>query len=306
VAPAHFPPPVYDFANNPLTKEGFELGRKIFYDTRLSRDGTISCGTCHAQPHAFADHGTAVSLGVENRPGLRNAPPTVNLAWMPHFMWDGGINHIEVMPLAPFTDPLEMDMTMPEIMEFVKNDPGYKAMFRKAFGTSEINSQKLLHALAQFQGSIVSYRSKYDQYLLGKAVLSANETKGLALFNAHCASCHSGVLLTDFSFRNNGLDTAFADEGRARITLNPSDLGKFKVPSLRNVALTNPYMHDGRFATLAQVLDHYSEGIQQSPTLDPLLAAGIPLSDDEKNALLAFLNTLTDWELLRELRFSEP
>lgn len=304
--PSHFPEPVYDFSENPITKEGFELGRKLFYDERLSRGQQVSCGSCHAQVHAFADHALPLSFGVDGKEGMRNSPGLYNLAWTKEFMWDGGITHIEVMPLAPLTDSAEMDMDLAELLSFLQEETEYPEDFNRAFGTPEVTSKRLLQALTQFQGAIVSDGSRYDKYLQGNYEMTSAQERGMEVFDAKCASCHSGVLQTDFSYRNNGLDAAFDDLGRGRITLNPDDYGKFRVPSLRNVALTNPYMHDGRFMTLEQVLDHYSSGVVSSPTLDPSLEGGIPLSDQEKNDLLEFLYTLSDFELLGDSRFSEP
>ncbi len=304
--PAHFPPPVYHVGEVGIGSGGFELGKRLFYDSRLSRDGTISCGSCHAQVHAFADHSSALSVGIDGNLSKRNAPALTNLAWYPNFMWDGGINHIEVMPIAPLTDPNEMDNDLSELVNYLQQNTAYPNEFEEVFGSKQIDSQKILLAIAAFQGSIVSYRSKYDDYLTGQSQLSALEIDGKNIFEAQCSSCHSGVLLTDFSFRNNGLDSTFADAGRATITQNEADLGKFKVPSLRNVALTNPYMHDGRIPTLRQVLDHYSEGIVESKTLDESLRNGLALTEAEKDALVAFLQTLTDYELLGDSRFYEP
>lgn len=304
--PSHFPDPVYDFSENPITQEGFELGRKLFYDERLSRGQQVSCGSCHAQVHAFADHGVPLSLGVDGKQGMRNAPGIYNLAWTSEFMWDGGITHIELMPIAPLTDTAEMDMPLQDLLVYLSENTEYPDDFSRVFGTPEITSKRLLQALTQFQGSIVSDNSRYDDFLRGEYTMNESQERGMAVFEAKCASCHSGVLQTDFTYRNNGLDSEFDDYGRGRITLRPEDYGKFRVPSLRNVALTNPYMHDGRFMTLEQVLDHYSEGITNSPTLDPSLQGGIPLSEDEKSDLLEFLYTLSDFELLGDERFAEP
>lgn len=305
--PAHFPPPVYDFIGNPITKDGFELGRKLFFDPRLSRDGSISCGSCHAQVHAFADHSTSFSAGVDGLQGFRNALPTVNLAWVPHFMWDGGINHIEVMPLAPLTDEVEMDNDLQTLLAYLNNETEYPAEFEKAFGEAQVSTPNLLRAMAQFQGSIVSATSKYDKYIAGKLSFSEKELRGLELFEAKCTPCHAPPLFSDWSFRNNGLQIATADEGRMRITTDSADYGKFRVPSLRNVRLTNPYMHDGRFFTLKQVLDHYSDGLDTTaPNLDPQLTGRIPMSDSEKDDLIAFLQTLSDFDLLSDMRYSEP
>lgn len=304
--PGHFPSPVYNVNENGIGRGGFELGKKLFYDPRLSRDGTISCGSCHAQVHAFADHSSALSVGIDGNLSKRNAPGLTNLAWYPDFMWDGGINHIEVMPIAPLTDPNEMDNELSALVEYLQHDTEYPDEFEDVYGSEQIDTQKILLAIAAFQSSIISYRSKYDQYLLGNVQLSPSELEGKSIFEAHCSSCHSGVLFTDFSFRNNGLDSTFTDEGRATITQSNSDLGKFRVPSLRNIALTNPYMHDGRVPTLRLVLDHYSEGIVESETLDESLRGGIALTEAEKDALIEFLQTLTDYELLSDERFYEP
>lgn len=304
--PVHFPDLVYQFDTNPISEEGFELGRKLFYDSRLSRGSQVSCGSCHAQVHAFADHSTPLSFGVDGKQGSRNAPGIYNLAWTPAFMWDGGINHLEVMPIAPITDSAEMDMPLTELLSYLQEATEYPELFESAFGEAEISSANLLKALAQFQGAIVSDDSRYDQYIRGEYLLTEEQKRGMDLFEAKCSSCHAGVLQTDFSYRNNGLDSIFGDAGRGRITLDANDYGKFRVPSLRNVALTNPYMHDGRFFTLAQVLDHYGDGIVESNTLDPTLANGIPLAENEKEDIINFLYTLSDFELLSDLRFSEP
>jgi cytochrome c peroxidase len=304
--PPHFPPPVYDFSGNPITEAGFELGRKLFFDPRLSRDGSVSCGSCHAQVHAFADHGTSFSSGVDGLQGLRNAPATTNLAWVPHFMWDGGINHIEVMPIAPLTDPLEMDNELPALMAYLNNETEYPALFKAAFDTALVSTPDLLLALAQFQGSIVSARSKYDDFISGKSTFSESEARGLEVFEAKCTSCHVPPLFSDFGFRNNGLHMNPGEQGRMRITGDSADFGKVRVPSLRNVRLTQPYMHDGRFFTLEQVLEHYSSNLENIPNLDPQLQGGIGLSEENKADLLSFLNTLSDFELLGDMRFSEP
>lgn len=304
--PDHFPEPKYDFSGNPISEQGFELGRKLFYDPRLSVDGTVSCGSCHAQVHAFADHGLALSAGVDGKLGRRNAPGIYNLAWTPEFMWDGGIHHIELISLAPLTDSVEMAHTMEDLLTYLNNETEYPSEFESVFGTGEITSYELLLALTQFQGAIVSDGSKYDKYLRGEIQLTTEESEGMELFNSNCSSCHSGVLQTDFSYRNNGLDLTSDDQGRGRITLRESDMGKFRVPSLRNVRLTNPYMHDGRFPSLKAVLDHYDSGIQAHPNLDPQLQGGIELTEYEKERIIDFLKTLSDFELLSDQRFSEP
>lgn len=304
--PAHFPDPIYNNAENPITKEGFELGRRLFYDPILSRDNSLSCGTCHAQVHAFADHNFRVSTGIEGRVGTRNAPSVINAAWQTHFMWDGGINHLEIMPFGPISNPLEMDQDLGALMEELRNHPSYPERFRKAFGTTEINSQRFFYALAQFQAMLVSSNSRYDRYLQGKEPFTEAESKGLNLFRTHCASCHQEPLLTDQSFASNGLDVVSQDPGRGLITLQPHDSGLFKVPGLRNVALTYPYMHDGRFWSLAEVVEHYSSGVQSHPNLDERLPGNLQLTELEKAQLVAFLNTLTDHTFLSDPRFGEP
>ncbi len=301
--PQGFPQPVYTFSNNPLTTDGFKLGRKLFHDPVLSRDNSISCESCHQQFAAFAHLDHAVSHGIDNQFGRRNAPALFNLIWHPHFMWDGGINHIEVQPIAPITNPIEMDETLANVVQKLRSHAEYPLLFKKAFGTDSITAPLMLKALAQFMGMLNSYNSKYDKYMRGQASLSPDEQNGLNLFRSRCANCHAEPLFTDFSFRNNGLDDVFADSGRAHITSLPEDIGKFKVPSLRNVALSRPYMHDGRFQTLSQCIDHYRFHVKPSPTLDPLLTDGISLTETEKHYLLQFLNTLTDYEFINDPRF---
>jgi cytochrome c peroxidase len=305
-SPPHFPAPVYTNPQNPITKEGFELGRQLFFDPILSRDSSISCGSCHAQAHAFADHNTALSTGIDGRTGSRNTPALSNLAWYPSFMHDGGINHLEVMPLAPITEKNEMDEELSRVIAKLNANSTYKTSFEKVFGQDAINSQQLFYALAQFQSMLVSANSKYDRYLLGDEKFSEQEERGLVLFRTNCATCHTEPLTTDFSFVNKGLEMHAVDAGRARITLNPADSGKFRVPSLRNVALTHPYMHDGRFYTLEKVLDHYSAGILQNGRLDARLSGNIALTESEKQDIITFLHTLTDYTLLANPLFGEP
>ncbi len=303
--PKHFPEPVYRFGENTPTEAGFSLGRKLFYEPLLSKDGSISCGSCHHQEAGFSDPGKAFSEGVNGKLGLRNSPAMANLAWFPSFMADGGINHIEVMPIAPLTDSLEMAESLSSILKKLQGHKTYPQLFEAAFGTDSITDQNLLYALAQFMALMVSANSKYDDLLNGKTTFSLPEERGLTLFREKCASCHQEPLLTDFSFRNNGLDLYSEDPGRARITLQESDRGKFKVPSLRNIAFTAPYMHDGRFNTLSEVLDHYGEGIKSTPNLAPELAA-LTLSETEKQDLLHFLSTLTDYKYITDTNFSNP
>lgn len=303
--PTHFPKPTYAFSKNKVTTEGFELGRKLFYDGILSRDGSISCGSCHIQSSAFTHHSHDVSHGIDDLLGDRNAPPVMNLAWSPSFLWDGGIHNLDLFAIAPIENPVEMDESMSNVLEKLRNHNEYPKLFKRVFGSDEIRTEHFLKALSQFQLSLISANSKYDKYLLGDLnALNNEEIFGLNLFNEKCSSCHSGVLFTDFSFRNNGI-LHFGDLGRARITLNVEDEYKFKVPSLRNIAMTAPYMHDGRFYTLEAVLNHYSDQIIESKNLDPLLKNKIKLTETEKKAIISFLHTLTDKQFITNRQFSE-
>ena len=304
--PSHFPEPAYDFSNNPVTREGFELGRMLFYDTRLSSDNTVSCASCHHQELAFSDAGQALSQGVNGQFGSRNSPSLSNLAWYPSFMWDGGVNHIEISSLAAIVHPAELNMDFAELLNKLRGIAEYQVLFEKAFNSSGIDDQRFFYAMTQFTGLLISAESKYDQVLQGKANFTNQEQSGKILFDQNCAACHSGVLQSDFSFRNNGLDSEFTDEGRKLITNNPDDLGKFRVPSLRNVALTGPYMHDGRFQTLDDVVLHYTSGIQSSTTLDPIFNEGIGLNSIERASVVAFLHTLTDTQFVNNTKFSNP
>ena len=306
VIPDGWPAPNYDFSTNRLTEEGFVLGRKLFYDTKLSRDNSISCASCHQQFAAFSHLDHRLSHGIDGLFGTRNAPGLYNLNWQNSFMWDGGVNHIEVQPTAPLTNPVEMDETIDNVVLKLQNDPDYREMFKSAFGTTTVTSQLMLKAMAQFMGMLVSYNSRYDQYTRGKATLTTPETNGLALFQSNCASCHTPPLFSNYQFANNGLDTAFADGGRGIITGAPSDMGTFRVPSLRNVALSPPYMHDGRFETLQEVLNHYVSGVKNSATLHPSLAGGIALTAQEQNDIIAFLKTLSDYTFINDKRFNDP
>ena len=304
-APSYFPEQQYMFEGNKPTRPRFELGKRLFFDTQLSSDNTVSCASCHAQVHGFADHNVALSTGVMDRLGKRNAPSIANMAWMPYFMWDGGVNHLEIFPVSPMTDTNEMNETMLNIVDKLNADSSYVRQFKRAYLVNEVNDQVLLKALSAYMGMIISDQSKYDKWVRGEESLSALEDQGRVLFDQKCAQCHGGVLQTDYSFRNNGLDSVFTDFGRGRITNNYDDMGKFKVPSLRNVELTYPYMHDGRFFTLKEVLDHYASGVVASHSLDPSLTNMIPMTEEEKEAIIAFLRTLTDYELMNAMWLNE-
>ena len=306
--PKGFPQPVYTFKDNTPTPAGFTLGRKLFYDPILSKDSSISCGFCHQRIAAFAHIDHRISHGINGQFGLRNVPPLQNLIWQNAFMWDGGINNLEVQPLAPMNNHVEMAETTANVVQKLQHNKDYVAMFKAAFGDTVVTSQKMLRAIAQFTGLMISCNSRYDKFMRGEDTLSANEKRGLQLFRDNCAQCHKEPLFTDNTYRNIGLtyDTAFKDSGRVRITGDMKDFMKFKVPSLRNVEMTYPYMHDGRFSTLKQVLDHYTQSFVDVPGVDPRVVNGLHLTLQDKQDVIAFLKTLTDKDFLYDHRFVDP
>lgn len=301
--PDYFPAPVYDFTNNQFTQKRFLLGKKIFFDKQLSSDGTISCNSCHAQTHGFADHNVSFSLGVNGAIGSRNSPSIANMIWSPYFMWDGGVNHIEVFSVAPITNPDEMHETMSNVLSKLNSNIQYRKLFKEAYGSDLITDQLLLKAITLFMSKIISCNSKYDKMRQGKVEYNSMENEGYDLFKQKCASCHTEPLFTNYQFINNGIDSVFTDLGRAKITFNNEDRGKFKVPSLRNIELTYPYMHDGRFWSLEQVLNHYRSGIRNSETLHPTLTNGIQITELEQQKIISFLRTLTDYNLMGDPLF---
>lgn len=306
--PQGWPAPHYQFENNTLTTAGFELGRKLFYDTRLSSDNTISCATCHQPVSAFAQIGHDFSHGVNDQLGTRNSPALFNLNWYTSFFWDGGVNHIENQPINPIQNPVEMNETLQNLISKLSSDEDYKTRFKRAFGSDTINSQRIFKALSQFMGMLVSSNSKYDHYMRGEAegIMTDTELKGMKVFQDNCAHCHTPPLFTDFSFRNDGLAPSPSnDSGRGRITGIANDIYKFKVPTLRNLRYTAPYMHDGRFNTLDEVLDHYATGIENMRNVDAFIRAGLPLTEEERKDLLAFLNTLNDETFVNDPRFRQ-
>lgn len=309
--PEYFPSLKYNIESNPISVEGFELGKRLFFETKLSSDNSVSCNSCHLQGLAFADAPQhPVSVGVDQRMGTRNAPSLQNLGFIEEFVWDGGINHLDFVPVNAITNPKEMNEDMANVVEKLRQDDTYPELFDRAFGTEEITSALMLKALSQFMLMMISDDSKYDQYLQGKTTLSFDEEAGLDIFESNCASCHEGPLQSNYSFHNNGIDSVFQDEGRFRITSQPSDMGKFRVPSLRNVSLTAPYMHSAKFKTLEEVVDHYSEGIVNSSTLSNELkfeeSQGFDFSSTEKEQLIAFLKTLRDDTFIRNPLFFAP
>ncbi|WP_435181067.1 cytochrome-c peroxidase [Cellulophaga omnivescoria] len=309
--PANFPEVTYNLAHNPLTKNGIELGRKLFYEGAVSSTGTVSCGTCHEQKYAFTHHGHIFSHGVNDLEGTRNTPPVQNMAFLENFAWDGATGHLDLFPVIPITTEVEMDEMLENVIEKLKNKSGYKKLFAEAFEDGEVNSENFLLALSQFMLTMISADAKYDKYINKEVQLTEVEQQGLALFEQKCTSCHATALFSDGSFRNNGLqpNTKLNDLGRSVVTGFIEDNYKFKVPSLRNIAVTAPYMHDGRFGTLEAVLDFYNSGVVDSQTLDPLLRSGerlgIATTAEERVAIIAFLNTLTDDTFLTDERFSE-
>ncbi len=305
--PAVFPQPTLP-ADNPLTTEGVALGERLFFDVRLSRGGVQSCASCHAPERALSD-GVALSRGAAGDEGRRNAMPLVNLAWASAYAWDGSQPRIRDQALAAMTNPIEMHAEVKDVVATLAADATMQDAFGVAFGSHEISAERIGLALEQYLLMQVSADSKFDRALRGAAELSADEQRGFALFmmeydpsrgrrGADCFHCHGGPLFSDFAYKNNGLDLVALDAGRALVTKRDGDAGKFKTPSLRNVAVTAPYMHDGRFATLEDVVAHYDHGVKRPTALDPNLAKhpdeGMQLTSDEQRALVAFLRTLTD------------
>lgn len=310
--PAHFPQAVFP-ADNPLTPAGVALGKRLFHESRLSAGNTQNCAWCHREQDGFTDP-QRFSTGAGGQQGLRNSMPLMNLAWKPSFFWDGRAPSLREQALRPIQDPLEMNETLERVVEKLQKDAGYPAEFAKAFGSPGITAQRLGLAIEQYLLTLIGGKSKLDRALHGGPSLTNEEKRGFELFftesdpgrgikGADCFHCHGGAHFTNNSFMNNGLAAGGTgqDTGREQITKDPNDRGKFMVPSLRNAARTGPYMHDGRFATLEEVIEHYDHGVTRSATLDPNLAKhlrnnGLGLSPADKQALAAFLHTLTEEE----------
>ncbi len=295
-------------ADNPLTVEGVELGRRLFHDPRLSINATQSCASCHDRANAFADP-RKFSAGAEGQLGKRNAMPLFNLAWAQSFFWDGRAKSLREQVLMPIQDSHEMNERLDRVVAKLAVDAAYPAEFERAFGHREITPERLAMALEQFLLTLISQESRFDRAARKRAEMTEEEKRGLQLFvtefdparglrGADCFHCHGGTLFTDNLFHDNGLALDETDLGRMAATGLASDRGKFKAPSLRNLAVTAPYMHDGRFATIEEVVEHYDSGVRRNANLDPNLAkhpeAGLQLTADEKRALAAFLKTLTD------------
>ncbi len=298
--PAYFPKPVYHFEYNPLSQEKVTLGRALFYDPILSRDSTISCASCHSPYNAFAHTDHDLSHGINDAIGTRNAPALFNLAWQKSLMWDGAINHLDMQALAPITHPDEMGETLKNVVSKLQQKSIYPPLFFKAFGDSIVTGEHLLKALSQFQLTLISGNAKYDQVKKGTDNFSAQEKSGYLLFQENCNACHREPLFTTSGFAANGLpvDTTLHDYGKGMITHKLEDSLTFKIPSLRNLSYTYPYMHDGRFRKIRQVLDHYTTltpGALKGPDSSEIT---IVLTSNEKADLIAFLLTLNDKEFL--------
>lgn len=334
VLPSNLPPMQFP-ADNPLTVEGVALGRFLFYEKRLSGNNGMSCATCHAPALAFTD-GKPVTKGIDSIAGTRSTMPLINLGYGNFFFWDGRASSLEQQALEPVTNPVEMHDTWPNVMAKLQADASYPTLFKRAFGTAHIDSMLVAKAIAQFVRTMVSGNSPFDKYMRGEGVLSPDAQMGFAMFNqeggapgqiipvagsspvigqggADCFHCHTAAagLFTDEQFHNNGLDTVFTDPGRAAVTNNPADMAKFKTPTLRNIMITAPYMHDGRFATIDAVLDHYNAGGHPSATVDPFMKFTSPdmelgLTPQKRQQIKAFLNALTDVEFLTNPAFQDP
>jgi len=312
IIPEGWPNPIYTFSNNPITESRFQLGRALFYDPILSIDSSVSCANCHQIEAAFANLNHALSHGIKDTNGFelqgtRNTPGLFNLNWHPSFMHDGGINHIEVQPIGPITNTVEMGESIINVVKKLQRS----ARYRTLFGSDEVNSQNMLKAMAQFMGTMYSYNSKYDRIKRGenKIMFSGRELAGYQLFQANCASCHKEPLFSDFQYRSNGLsvDPGLNDNGREHITGEASDKYKFKTPSLRNVEKTAPYMHDGRYETLEECLNHYTKAFVNLVNIDPTLPAnGFQLNEQNKSDIILFLKTLTDTTFINNRRFKDP
>lgn len=301
--------------SNPTTQAGVALGRRLFHDRILSNNQSQSCALCHRPQGGFSDPGNRVSRGSHGEDGLLNAPSLTNAAWSRAHFWNGRAATLEDQALEPVPNPIEMDLPWPEAVARLRDHDEYPDRFAAAFGSRAIDSLRVVRALAQFQRTLISADSKWDRVQRGEAEFTAEEARGELLFTTEkgdCFHCHAAPLFGDGVFRNNGLDANVSGTGRAVVTGVPGDAGKWKTPTLRNVEVTGPYMHDGRFATLEEVLDHYAEGVRLSPTVDDLMLLRLRrppdsvLSADDKRDLIAFLRTLTDSTFLQNPAFGPP
>ena len=294
--PKHFPKPIYNFKNNTLTEPKILLGKALFYDPLLSKDGSISCASCHSSYNAFAHTDHELSHEINDQIGFRNAPALFNLAWQQHFMWDGAINHLDMQALAPINHPKEMGENLIEVVNKLQSSTLYKTLFKHAFNDTIVTGERILKALSQFELTLVSANSKYDKVIKKQTSFTEQEQSGYTLFKQHCNSCHAEPLFSNYAFANNGLpvDTTLNDYGKMNITQKSEDSLMFKIPTLRNLSYTFPYMHDGRFKKLHEVLQHYTKGVKQSVTLSHQLKNNINLTSNQKIDLLSFILTLND------------
>ncbi len=312
--PENFPRVMID-PDNPMTKEGIELGKQLFFDKRLSGNNQISCATCHRPELSYSDGAALNNIGVSGTTLLRHSPALINMAWANNgLFWDGGATNLESQAFGPLTAHDEMAQNLFELIEELIVVPEYVQLFDKAF-RAPVTAANIVKALAQFQRSLVSANSRYDKYVRKEAggFLSDEEKQGMLLVQLKCQPCHATDLFTDNLYHNNGLDDDFSDAGvddiylgRARVTYSDKDIGAYKTSTLRNIMVTAPYMHDGRFATIESVLMHYSEGVKYSPSLAAEMfqkengEAGIPLSETEKKNIIAFMKALTDTGFLKK------
>jgi cytochrome c peroxidase len=306
--PKSWPEPSYNFKRNPVSPEKVALGRTLFYDPLLSSNGKISCASCHSPFNAFTHADHALSHGIDDRIGKRNSPALMNLAWQQSFMWDGSVNHLDMQALAPISNPDEMNESIANVVRKLQEKSQYRQDFRSAFGDSAITGERTLLALSQFMLTLVSSESRYDSVQRGESKFTQQESNGYHIFKKNCSSCHTEPLFTTHSFANNGLpvDPKLQDKGRYSVTHKSADSLKFKIPTLRNLSYSFPYMHDGRFRTLSMVIDHYRSGIAGSNTLAPQLRSGITIDGKEKIDLIAFLLTLNDKSFIFNRQHSYP
>lgn len=300
-------------ADNPLTEEGIALGRKLFYDPILSLNNKMSCASCHQFENYFADSNFKVSTGVDGIQGTRNAPALFNVAYSKTFFWDGGARDLESQVIGPITNPVEMHENIANVISKLQNHPQYPNLFKQVFGTDKIQTKYLLYAIAQFERTLFSANSKFDKWKRGEIQLTAQEERGLQVYidekKGDCLHCHTlGSTFTDFEFRNIGLDSIPIDLGRYRVSLISGDEGKFKTPTLRNIAMTAPYMHDGRFQTLRECIDLYNTDFFYTKNLAPELQTSIKgrMNEDDIHDLIVFLHTLTDSSFLSNIKFAKP
>lgn len=306
--PAGWPAIQYDFASNPLTEQGILLGRYLFYDGRLSKDGYYPCSSCHEQASGFTHEDHPLAHGYNGSYTNRNPPGIYNMAWYKAYFLDGSMKKLEDIYISHITAPNEMAETVDNVLNKLRQDATYRKLFKDAFGDDEINADRMTKALSQFVLTIVSSNSKYDKVKRGEATFTLSEQLGYGIFQAKCVNCHQEPLFTDFSYRNIGLaiDPALKDVGRMKVTGLRADSLKFRVPSLRNCQLTRPFTHDGRFFSFTNLYTHYSAQVIVGPTTDPLLVSGISLSPFEQGQLTAFLSTLTDSAMITNPRFAKP